>query len=34
MVKCLRGKTLMVREENGYSRKNFCGSMLVDLYFR
>ena len=33
-VKLLRGKIFTVREENAYSQKNFCGSMLVDLSTR
>ena len=32
MAKLLRKGTCVVREENGYSHKNLCGSKLIDLY--
>ena len=32
MVKLLRRNTFAVKEENGHSCENLCGSMLVYLY--
>ena len=32
MVKLLKRNTFAVKEENGHSWENLCGSMLVYLY--